>query len=150
MKVDRSNLPKSYLQKGFSNAFKLYNEKYEAEDFFGAYFLGFSILEDRLNVLWIVAQWYVKDKYLYDENKPNYWDISQFGLQTKVDDLTKWGYFDDDEQLRLKAVIKDRNTKYHSTLWHLENFNKRLCDIIMDCNRLVDKKRKKQKRELGE
>ena len=108
--MDRSRLPKSYLQKGFSRAFKLYNEKYKNDDYFGAYFLGFSILEDRINVLWIVALWYKKDKYLYDENKPNYWDISKNGLQTKVDDLYSWGYFSEIEKKRLKAVIKDRNT----------------------------------------
>ncbi len=119
-------------------------------DYFGCYFIGFSILEDRLTVLWIVALWNKKDKYMYDENKPNYWDITKTGLQTKVDDLNMWGYFDETEKRRLKAVIKDRNTKYHSTLWHLEKFTKPLCDLIMDCNRLVDRKRKKQKRELGE
>lgn len=148
--MDRGNIPKQILAKGFRKAFRFYKERYDNEDYFGAYFIGFSILEDRLVVLWIVAQWYIKDRYLSDENKPNYWETSAVGLQSKVDDLSIWGYFNDDEKKRLKFCVKDRNTKYHSTLWHMEKFTQPLCDLIMDCNRLVDKKRKKQKRELGE
>jgi hypothetical protein len=161
-----SNKKKSLV---FGKSFSLYKEYFEKKDFLTSYFLINSILEDRINVMWVVRTWYdrCKDDNVRDwedTRKPYGSEIEETSIFKKVKIIYESG--DIDESLREKFIGKYnpdsnsysgkgyfrdvRNKMIHNTIWLFDDIG--LEKICCDVNRwvkLIESKRNKQKKELG-
>jgi hypothetical protein len=127
----------------FAKAFETYKHCLEAQNHIGAYVIAFSILEDRINALYITR--YIIIYGVYPSEKI----VHETGFSKKVRYLHKYGDIDKVEQddWLLRAI--ERNTKLHAAMWNIDEFKPEDAASLVACARKADSLRAMQKRKYG-
>jgi hypothetical protein len=127
----------------FAKAFETYKRCLEAKNSIGAYVIAFSILEDRINALYITRYNIIHGVY------PSEQAVRETGFSKKVRYLHKHGDVDkvEHDDWLLRAI--ERNTKLHAAMWNIDEFKPNDAEALVVGARKADSLRAIQKRKYG-
>jgi hypothetical protein len=145
----RDRFTKKELSLGFKKAWDLIEEYFKKKDYLGCYFLVFSVLEDRLNSCYKVSLWRSRSKKFDLGVMPSYEDVYMAKVGEKIKILKEDFLITESLEKKLLKVVFDRNTKFHSTMWMLDEFTKSSIIDVVSVAREFDKVRRKQKKTMG-
>ena len=137
------------LSLGFKKTWDLIEDYWRKKDFLACYVLTFSVLEDRLNSCYKVSLWKSRSKKFDIEDVPSYEDIYLSHTKEKINLLKDDFLITETLEKQLYKVIGERNTKFHSTMWVLEEFTKSAIIDLVAISRDLDRVRRKQKKIMG-
>jgi hypothetical protein len=133
--MNREGLTPQERYDKFRQAFGTYNCYFKAGNLIGAFVIAFSIFEDRLMALYMLAH---EAKGL---RKPTGFKR----LFAKLEFLRSHEIIDCNQEKEWKEIANIRNQKLHSAMWNLDEFSKKDCQQIISQARIVDKLTRKFK-----
>jgi hypothetical protein len=145
----RDKFSSKELSLGFKKTWDLIEEYFKRKDFLACYVLTFSVMEDRLNSCYKVSLWKSRSKKFDIEDVPSYEDIYLSQTKEKINLLKDDFLITETLEKQLYKVIGERNTKFHSTMWVLEEFTKSAIIDLVAISRDLDRVRRKQKKIMG-
>jgi len=145
----RDKFSSKELSLGFKKTWDLIEEYFKRKDFLACYVLTFSVMEDRLNSCYKVSLWKSRSKKFDIEDVPSYEDIYLSHTKEKINLLKDDFLITETLEKQLYKVIGERNTKFHSTMWVLEEFTKSAIIDLVAISRDLDRVRRKQKKIMG-
>jgi hypothetical protein len=147
-KSPRELLTKKELSVGFKNAWDLIDDNFRKKNYVAAYFLCWSIFEDRLNSAYKVSLWYSRSKEFTPSKEPEFNDIDNENNSTKILQLFDDGLIDAELKDNLLKVNKERNYRFHSSIWSLDKFTSESISNCITGARELDRVRIKQKKTM--
>jgi hypothetical protein len=145
----RDNFNPKELSLGFKKTYDLIEEYWKRKDYLSCYVLSFSVLEDRLNSCYKVCLWYEKSKVFSEEKVPTFEEVYLEGTSEKLSKLKDHLFLTETTFRQLSKVIAGRNSRFHSTMWVMEQFDKNAVSDVLLLTRELDKIRRKQKKTMG-
>ena len=77
----RERLDKDYVRERYSQALKQYKENLEKGNYVVSFLLISALLEERINVSWLLLEWYGNDENLNLVNKPTQSELIGVGIK---------------------------------------------------------------------
>ena len=127
----------------FKRAVETYQHYLQIGNFIGAYVIAFSMLEDRVNVM------YATRYQLQEKRSLSLPQLHMTTFSRKVIYLLKQGYITSVERADWLKCATDRNRKLHSAMWNLDEFTRADAETVLQHVRAADRLRKAQKRQAG-
>jgi hypothetical protein len=107
-----------------------------------AYVTAFSIVEDRLFAMYVVARRVIDGE---TEVRRNF----RISLLKNADYLIKNGHLEKSIKPILDLEFELRNKRFHGAMWRLDEFNEENTTKIIDLARLLTDLRNKQRKKFG-
>jgi hypothetical protein len=126
----------------FKEAYGSLKKLFEDEAYIAAYVIAFSIMEDRLTAMYVVAQ---RCNGIADTDiLKGYIPLSdKLKALLRLEHIEKHLYDDILKQANL------RNQLFHAAMWRLEEFTEEAVASLIDVMKATDNARKAQKRKFG-
>ena len=148
-KSTRDLLTRRELSLGFKKAWDLIDENFRKKNYIACYFLSYSVFEDRLNSAYKVCLWYSRSKKFSDSEEPTFNDIENESNPNKIITLFEANLITEGLKNDLLKVNKERNNRFHSSIWKLEKFTADSISNVITGTRELDSVRRKQKKTMG-
>jgi hypothetical protein len=132
----------TYVHIHLKAAFGLIKKCMKDELYMPAYVTAFSIVEDRLFAMYVVAKRVVDGEMNVERN-------FRISLLEYADYLIKNGHFEKSIKPVLKREFDLRNRRFHGAMWRLDEFNEHNTTQITDLARLLADLRTTQKKNFG-
>ncbi len=123
-------------------AFGLIKKSMKDELFMPAYVTAFSIVEDRLFAIYVVAKRVVEGEMNVERN-------FRISLLEYADYLIKNEHLDRSIKATLKREFDLRNRRFHGAMWRLDEFNLENTTQIVNLARAMTDLRNKQRKKFG-
>jgi hypothetical protein len=107
-----------------------------------AYVTAFSIVEDRLFAMYVVARRVIEGDTHVERN-------FRISLLEYADYLIKHDHLEKSIKAILKREFDLRNRRFHGAMWRLDEFNAENTTQIVDLARQMTDLRNKQKKQFG-
>lgn len=127
----------------FARAFDTYQHYLTTENYLAAYVVAFSILEDRVNAMYLTCFEAVTGQTATID------DAVRLGFGNKLKYLLTNGVIGPAERDAWSNLANDRNSKFHAAMWRLDEFQKEHAQAIIECARKADAARRMQKSRLA-
>jgi hypothetical protein len=127
----------------FAKAFDTYQHYLDTENYLAAYVVAFSILEDRVNAMYLTCYHAVTGRAATAE------DAVRLGFGYKLKYLLANGVIGVEEKEAWSNLANDRNSKFHAAMWRLDEFQKEHAEGVLECVRKADGARRAQKSRLA-
>ena len=127
----------------FARAFDTYQHYLNTENYLAAYVVAFSILEDRINAMYLTCYEAVTGQSATID------DAVRLGFGNKLKYLLTNGVIGLAERDAWSNLANDRNSKFHAAMWRLDEFQKEHAQAIIECARKADAARRMQKSRLA-
>jgi hypothetical protein len=128
----------------FAKAFDTYQHYLNTENYLAAYVVAFSILEDRINSMYLTChQVVLVDRPITVD------DVARLGLGSKLKFLLMHGVIGMEEKEAWLNMANDRNSKFHAAMWRLDEFQKEHAQAVVECVRKADTARRMQKSRIA-
>lgn len=104
----RERLDKDYVRERYSQALKQYKENLEKGNYVVSFLLISALLEERINVSWLLLEWYGNDENLNLVNKPTQSELIGVGIKKKIRLLKEKDWIDKKTFEELKSLTRER------------------------------------------
>ena len=135
----RERLDRDYVRKRYTEAIKEYNENLEKKNYVVSFLLITALLEERINVCWLLLDWYGRDSNMGIVSKPVQKDIIETSMRKKVEFLRNKNWIDKDDFKELKSLLRERNFLIHLSLYNMKEYTHEICDRYYQMFRKIDK-----------
>lgn len=135
----RERLDKDFVKKRYTEAINLYNENLDNENYMVSFLIISALLEERINVCWVLLNWYENDTEMRMVNKPTPDNVSKTPIKTKMNYLLQNGWVERSEFYEIKSLFTDRNYLIHLSLFNTKEYTKEICDKFYSMFRKMDK-----------
>jgi hypothetical protein len=125
----------------FRRAFDTYRHYLDGQNYIGAYVVAFSILEDRINALFITRYRIQHGDY------PTELRVQRTPFARKLAYLLSQGDIAQDDHDTWSACAADRNSKVHAAMWNLDAFQRADAESILRAAQRASMARATQKRK---
>ncbi len=126
----------------FAKAFDTFQHYLNTENYLAAYVVAFSILEDRINAMYLTCYQLVTGHTGTAE------DAVRLGFGNKLKFLHANGVIATEDRESWSNLANDRNSKFHAAMWRLDEFQKEHAQAVIECVRKADGVRRMQKSQL--
>ena len=135
----RERLDKDYVRERYSQALKQYKENLEKGNYVVSFLLISALLEERINVSWLLLEWYGTDTNLNLVNKPTQSELIGMGIKKKIKMLKENDWIDKKTFEELNSLTRERNFLIHLSLYNMKEYTNEICERFYAMFRIIDK-----------
>ena len=146
----RERLDKDYVRERYSQALKQYKENLEKGNYVVSFLLISALLEERINVSWLLLDWYGTDTKLNLVNKPTQSELIGIGIKKKINLLRDNDWIDKKTFEELKSLTRERNFLIHLSLYNMKEYTREINERFYAMFREIDKVSREIKQMIDE
>jgi len=146
----RERLDKDFVKKRYTEAINLYNENLDNENYMVSFLIISALLEERINVCWVLLNWFENDREMRLVNKPTPDNVSRTPIKSKMNYLLQNEWVEKNEFHEIKSLFKVRNYLIHLSLYNTKEYTREICDEFYSMFRKMDKISKEIKQMVDE
>lgn len=135
----RERMDRDYVRKRYTQALSEYNENIQKKNYVVSFLLITALLEERINVCWLLLDWYERDSNMSLVSKPVQKDIIEMSMFRKVSYLKSNEWINEDDFVELKSLLRERNFLIHLSLYNMKEYTQEICDRFYKMFRVIDK-----------